>query len=127
MTDLFTQKGFVSNLPAIEGGIEAVNKIKDKGHDVFICTSPMRQYKNCVAEKYEWVDKHMGFDWTTRIILSRDKTLIQGNILIDDKPEVTGAAKPKWEHVIFDKSYNAHINGQRRINWKNYTEVLKEL
>ncbi len=127
MTELFTQKGFVANLPLIEGGVEAINKIKDKGHEVFICTSPMRQYQNCVAEKYEWVEKNLGFDWTTRIVLSRDKTLVQGNILIDDKPEVTGAAKPVWEHVIFDKSYNAHVNGQRRITWQNYAEALKEL
>jgi len=48
-------------------------------------------------------------------------------MLIDDKPEVIGAGVPVWEHVIFDKSYNKHINGQRRINWQNYEEVLTEL
>jgi len=127
MTELFTQKGFVADLPQIEGAVEAVNYIKERGHEVFICTSPMRQYQNCVAEKYEWVEKNLGFEWTMRLILSRDKTLVQGNLLIDDKPEVTGSVKPTWEHIIFDKSYNAHIKVQRRINWQNYKEVLIEL
>jgi 5'-nucleotidase len=124
MTELFTEKGFVASLPEIEGGADAAKTIKEMGHDVFICTSPMRQYANCVAEKYQWVEKHLGFDWTTKIILSRDKTLIKGDILIDDKPEVTGVCKPSWEHVIYDKSYNRNIVNGKRITWKNWEEVL---
>lgn len=124
MTELFTEENFVSSLPEIPGGIKAVKKMKEKGHDVFICTSPMRQYKNCVAEKYEWVEKHLGHDWTMRLILSRDKTLVRGDILIDDKPEVTGVCKPLWEHIIFDKSYNRKIVNGKRITWNNWEEIL---
>ncbi len=124
MTELFTEKSFVSSLPEIPGGVNAVRKMKEKGHEVFICTSPMRQYSNCVAEKYEWVEKHLGFDWTMRLILSRDKTLIGGDFLIDDKPEVTGIRKPAWEHVIFDKNYNRRIVNGKRITWNNWEEVL---
>ncbi|MFA7359734.1 MAG: 5'-3'-deoxyribonucleotidase [Candidatus Kapaibacterium sp.] len=127
VTELFTEKGFVANLPEIEGGVDAIRKIKEKGHEVFICSSPMRQYKNCVAEKYEWIEKHLGQEWTMKLVLTRDKTLVRGDLLIDDKPEVTGAAKPAWEHIIFDKSYNSHIKNQRRINWNNWQEVLKEV
>ncbi len=124
MTKIFTEKGFVASLSEIDGGISAVKKMKELGHEVFICSSPMRQYQNCVAEKYEWIEKHLGFEWTTKLILSRDKTLIQGDILIDDKPEVEGAAVPKWEHIIFDKSYNRHIKDKRRITWADWEETL---
>lgn len=127
MTEMFTEKGFVENLPCIEGSIEAIKSIKDKGHDVFICTSPMRQYQNCVAEKYMWVEKNLGFEWTHKLILSRDKTLVQGDLLIDDKPEVIGSARPVWEHILFDKAYNKNIQNKRRINWLNWKTILKEI
>lgn len=123
--EVYTEAGFIRSLPEIEGSVKAVNKIAEKGHDVFICTSPLMQYKNCVREKYEWIEEHLGYDWTLKMILTRDKTLISGSIIIDDKPEITGAGNPSWEHILFDKSYNRNINGKRRLTWANWEEVLK--
>ena len=40
----------------------------------------------------EWVEKHMGRDWLNRLILTKDKTIIAGDLLFDDKPKITGKA-----------------------------------
>ena len=32
----------------------------------------------------------MGKDWSNRIILTKDKTIIAGDLLFDDKPKITG-------------------------------------
>ena len=40
--------------------------------------------------QFEWVEEHLGRDWTLRLILTRDKTVVNGHILIDDKPKITG-------------------------------------
>ena len=40
--------------------------------------------------QYEWVEKHMGNDWAGKIILTPDKTLVNGHLLIDDRPNVKG-------------------------------------
>lgn len=120
------EEGFFENLPVIEGSIEGLNKLKDLGHEVYICTSPLKYYENCVKEKYSWVEKNFGYDWTQRLILTRDKTVIKGDILIDDKPEIAGAYTPVWEHIIFDQTYNKNIKDKRRMTWK-MTDQVKDL
>ncbi|HJX05377.1 MAG TPA: 5'-3'-deoxyribonucleotidase [Candidatus Nanoarchaeia archaeon] len=116
---------FYRNLPLIKGGKEAIQEMKQKEHDVFICTSPLSRYEDCVLEKYEWVEEHLGRDWTKKLIVTKDKTLIRGNILIDDNPVPKGVLVPTWEHVIYDFPYNRHIKDKRRITWQSWNEVLK--
>ncbi|MFA5887833.1 MAG: 5'-3'-deoxyribonucleotidase [Candidatus Nanoarchaeia archaeon] len=108
---------------ATEGGLEAITEMKSAGHEVFICTSPMSHYQNCVLEKYQWVEAHFGYEWTKRIILTMDKTIIKGDILIDDKPKITGAAMPSWIHALYDRSYNRNVH-KMRLTWKNWKDVL---
>ncbi|HEX9597652.1 MAG TPA: hypothetical protein VF982_12285, partial [Anaerolineales bacterium] len=67
---------------------------------------------------------HLGRDWISQLILSTDKTLVQGDILIDDRPEIKGAVKPVWEHVLYDQPYNRKVEGQRRLTWATWKEVL---
>lgn len=132
---------FFLDLPPIEGGIEALKKMRERGDDVIICTAPMRAYEHCILEKYQWVETHLGREWTERINLGRDKTIVRGHILIDDKPEIKGLGKEYtdlgggWEHVLFDAPHNRHIPSPMfkkevgmvpglpaRINWSNWEE-----
>jgi len=125
ITAINTGSGFIRSLPEIPGALDAVREIADKGYDIFICTTPLDHYENCVLEKYEWIENHLGREWTKKLILTKDKTVIRGNLLIDDKPVVTGKERPIWEHILFDKPYNRHINDQKRINWTNWKTVLE--
>jgi len=126
--EIETEPGFFLSLPPIPGSLEAVTEIAKK-HDVFICTAPLKEYKHCAGEKYEWIERYLGYEWTRKIVLTMDKTLLAGNILIDDKPEITGLVQPSWEHVMFSFAYNLHITNKRRIkeDWSNWKEVLPEL
>ena len=45
--------------------------------------------------QYEWVENHLGKDWIDRLILTRDKTMINGDVLIDDKINITGIYNSK--------------------------------
>jgi 5'-nucleotidase len=123
--EINTASGFIRSLSEIPGSIQAVKEIAGMGNEVFICTSPLNAYKNCVEEKYAWIEEHLGFEWTLKLILTKDKTLVRGDLLIDDKPEITGVAEPTWEHIIFDKPYNRHVNNHKRINWGNWKEILE--
>ena len=124
ISEINTTQGFIKSLPVIPGSLEGIRDIANSGYNVFICTSPLDAYHNCVKEKYEWIEEKLGIEWTKKLILTKDKTLIYGNILIDDKPEIKGSADPQWEHIVFDKSYNRRTNHARRMTWKNYKEVL---
>ncbi|KKQ33675.1 MAG: 5'(3')-deoxyribonucleotidase [Candidatus Nomurabacteria bacterium GW2011_GWA1_37_20] len=122
---ILSAPGFFENLNTIPGGKEALKKMQDLGHEVLICTSPISNYKNCVPEKYRWVAINLGFEWTKRIIMIKDKTLVFGDILIDDKPEHTGLREPVWKHVLFEAPYNQHVKTKLRITWDNWERILE--
>lgn len=116
--------GFFRNLPPIPGAVEAMQALSKTSHELFLCTSPLTQYENCVLEKYQWVDEHLGKAFTKRIILTKDKTLVQGDYLIDDRPDIQGVATPSWTHLLYTQPYNQHIQNKQRITWANWRTIL---
>jgi len=97
------------------------------GHDVRIVTSPWVSNPTCASDKLNWVVKHYGSHWGPRVIITADKTLVRGDILIDDKPEIHGAAEPEWEHVIFDQPYNRDIDKKRITDWSIWDLEIAEV
>lgn len=120
---VYTDAGFFRDLPPLPGAVEAAHTLLELGHDVRICTSPILKYRYCLPEKYEWVERHLGHDFMSRIILTRDKTLVHGDVLVDDNPKILGSLTPSWRHVIFDQPYNRHVAGTR-MDWNNWREIL---
>ena len=118
--------GFILGLPPVPGALAAMDDMLAAGHDVRICTAPLTEFTHCVTEKYQWVQDNLGPEWVRRIVLTKDKTLVRGDVLIDDKPQVTGCLAPTWEHVVFEAPYNLGAVG-RRINWDTWRRVLAEV
>lgn len=123
LEEIVLRKGFYRSLAPIPGGKEALEHLLMLGHNVRICTAPKRNYRNCVNEKYDSIAEHFGQQWVERMIVTRDKTLVHGHILIDDKPLIAGSQTPQWEHILYDQPYNRGYHN-RRLTWKNYREVL---
>jgi 5'-nucleotidase len=71
------------------------------------------------------VEEHLGSDFTKRIILTRDKSLVRGDVLVDDKPEIRGLATPNWQHILYDQPYNRCLPGVR-MTWRNWRHVLRQ-
>ena len=124
---IYTAEGFFRSLPPIEGAVQAVKEMVSEGIDVRICTHPIQAYRNCVGEKYEWVERHLGAAFTTRMILTRDKTIVAADGLIDDNPDITGSRTPTWRHIVFDQPYNRNVEGPRLIGWTNWRSVIGPL
>ena len=124
VAEILLGPGFFRDMMPVEGAKEALFEMDKMGHEVFICTSPISAYRNCVLEKYEWVENYLGGAWVKRIILTRDKTLIKGDYLIDDKPVITGVeSSPAWEQIVYDRPYNRDVN-KKRMTWANWKNVL---
>jgi 5'-nucleotidase len=122
---ILSSPGFTQSMPEIPGAIEAIQAMALAGFQVYICTSPLRNYLYNVSEKFAWVDEHLGRKWVQRLVITRDKTVVRGRYLIDDALVVRGAVEPEWEHIIFDKLYNRDSTiPNRRINWDNWREIL---
>lgn len=122
--DITNSKGFYGNLPVVEGSKEALLELKALGHELYICTSPKLSNPYCIQEKFNWVKEHLGGEWIGRMIVTRDKTLVRGDILIDDKPEIPNSEKAVWEHILYTRPYNKTVTGKRRLTWENWKEVL---
>lgn len=132
-TDIFrlTQtKGFYVSLPPMEGAIEALKDIEDNCLDFidpYICTAPETRYEDlmCHSEKVQWLRQHVGDFWVKRTIITKDKTLVRANGLFDDKPLITGAMDPTWDHIIYAHKYNEKCSHGLRLTWKDWP-ILKE-
>ena len=126
MQSLNQEEGFFLELEPIAGAIDALKHLETQ-FEVYICTAPLLENPTCCNDKLEWVHQHLGHEWTRRTIITKDKTVIDGDFLIDDKPIITGITdEPLWMRLIFDQPYNKNIVG-RRLNWKNYMEVINSV
>ncbi|EHB15940.1 5'(3')-deoxyribonucleotidase, mitochondrial [Heterocephalus glaber] len=121
---IWESKNFFFELEPLPGAVEAVKQMANlQNTDVFICTSPIKMFKYCPYEKYAWVEKHFGPDFLEQIVLTRDKTIISADLLIDDRLDIIGKASglkccfpaagaephPSWEHVLFTSCHNQHV------------------
>ena len=115
--------GFFKHLPAYPGAVEAVKHLASlPGMHVLICSSPLLANPTCVEDKLYWVKTHFGADWLERVVLTRDKTTVRADVLIDDKPDIVGSQHPTWVQLVFDQPYNQKICEKqfphRMLNWR---------
>lgn len=112
-------------LAPIRGAKTALRAMVRAGHDVRIVTSPWPSNPRCASAKIDWVMQHFGPRWARRVILTMDKTLVRGDFLIDDKPQVTGSMVPTWKHIHFTQPYNVNDIAHGRINrWSEWESVI---
>jgi 5'-nucleotidase len=123
---IFEMERFYAELPPIEGAITGLRAMMAAGHEVRICTSPLTAYRYCVPEKYEWVERHIGADFIHNVVVTKDKTLVVGDILVDDRPEVKGLRTPDWKHVLYDQPYNRDRETPR-MTWGNWSDVVQSI
>jgi 5'-nucleotidase len=115
---------FYESMDPMDGALEALKDMQLNCQDFidpYICTAPELDFTalDCHSQKARWVRNHLGEWWLKRMVLTKDKTLVRGHILIDDKPTITGAMKPTWEHMVFTSSYSGMPEGHT-FSWKDW-------
>lgn len=119
------EPGFYRFLRAVPGARTALRQIRDAGHDIRFVSAPYISNPTCASDKIAWIARHYGSRWAQRVILTTDKTVVRGDILIDDRPDITGGDVPTWEHVVFTQPYNEHITDRRRLSsWSDWRDIL---
>ncbi|MFN1835276.1 5' nucleotidase, NT5C type [Balneola sp. MJW-20] len=79
--------GIYEDLDPIPGSIEAVNSLlEDERFEVFILSSAPWDNPDAWTHKRLWVEKYFGAAVRNKLILSKRKDLLRGDILIDDLP-----------------------------------------
>lgn len=112
-----SQYRFFANLQPIEGAIETVRDlIASDEYDPHILSAPSIRNPLSYAEKREWVEVHIGYDFCDKLILCPHKGLLKGDILIDDNVEGKG-------QDLFDGEL-IHFGSKAFPNWASVRKSL---
>eukprot|EP00913_Durusdinium_trenchii_P034764 g32519.t1 len=124
--DVIASPGFYEVLEPLPGAVEALSTLVTSGVDVKLLSAPHPVCAaSCAREKFLSVERLLGEEFLERLIITRDKTHVQGEILVDDKPQVTGRKAAVWKHVLFNQSYNQDVQGKVRMHsWSQWAETL---
>lgn len=99
MDDVFSGDIFAT-APPIRAALHGVTQLVRLGYDVHFVSTPWPTNHRSAADKYEWVERY-GFP-AEMLTLTHDKALIPADILIDDRPELSGP----WRHVTYPQPWN---------------------
>jgi len=129
ITHIFNYENFYADIPEIPGAMDALKQMDAEGHNVSLVTSPWWYNNTCLEDKKNWVKNHLGEEWMDSLIITKDKTKIRGDFLIDDKPEIHGrydVHQRQWIHILFDQPYNRQIDRPRLEDWSQWKPLLQE-
>lgn len=94
-------------LPVVPGAPEGLEELAGLA-DVWICTKPLEANPTCRDAKAAWLAEHFGERWLQRLILAPDKSMVVGDVLLDDAPKVEWLARAQWRPVIYEMPWNGH-------------------
>lgn len=112
------------SLSPLPGAKAAVDGLRSAGVHVGVLSSPDLDNPTCASAKLAWLERHFDRDLASHAVLAKDKTLVHCDLLVDDKPEITGFHKPAWQQVLFDHPYNRHVDLPRLSSWEQWTTLL---
>lgn len=84
--DHMWREGFFNDAPPYPGALSGVKKIWDYGHEVYFASTPVASLW-CAREKWNWVERTFPEIGRRNVILTWNKGMLRGDILVDDKPE----------------------------------------
>lgn len=120
------QPGFFGQFPVVEGAFEGVEEMLRRGHDVWVCTKPMESNPTCHSDKYGWIEEHFPA-LKHKLIIAPDKSLIKGDILIDDAINMKWAMVAEWHPVVFSYPWNSDGTEWEPLDHWDWTHSVDEL
>jgi 5'-nucleotidase len=135
--DAASSPGLYSSLDLMPGAKEVLEDIRVNCRDFidpFMLTAPnlYSAGQSCWSEKAFAVERDFGDWWLNRLIISRDKTRVAANFLIDDNPEITGSMDPTWEQIVYRQAWNAKMREDSDVltfewsDWPHLKLFLRE-
>lgn len=108
--------GFFYHLEPVHGAIWSVKALEEVfNHEVLFLTAPSAKNPHCWTEKANWIEKHFGFQYLNKLVITERKELLwaPGRVLIDDY--ACGKGQEYW------------ASKNSLIQFKNWSQALSEL
>lgn len=113
------------DLPVTEGALEGVPKLMEM-FDVWVCTKPLEVNKHCRDDKAMWL-RWWFPKLEHRLIITPDKSMVNGAILLDDAPRIEWCEQAVWNPVIFRSGFNgAGSEWELYVQW-DWSQPVEEL
>ncbi len=118
--------GFCEAIAVIPEAVEAVNELR-KHYDVVFVTSPLDGSTTWCGERIAWLQTH--FDaHLADIVLTVDKHLIKGHVLVDDKPANVQKYNSCGVGLLWNATHNQRAEGLTRITgWGELLDTLHKM
>lgn len=122
------QPGFWKTVEPVPGASEALQRLMDAGHSVFIVTATPHE---SVPEKMnDLLFRYFPFLTWNQVIITANKQMIRGDVLIDDG--IHNLEGGDYVKILMtaphNKSYDAEANGMIRVsNWGEIEKILSHL
>ncbi len=107
--------GFFENLAPKVNAVDSFLNLADS-YDVHILSAPSVYNPLCYTEKRVWVENHLGFEFTHKLILATNKGLLKGDYLIDDY--IAGRGQESFEGELL------HFGSEHYPDWNSITTYL---
>lgn len=101
--NLMWEPNFFLNLKPTIGSQNTIRKLQKLGYRVMVLTKPLAGHPECASQKIEWIQRYFP-QLHDQIILTHDKTIINGDYLIDDDLE-------SWK-IGFEKNGGTFVHFQ---------------
>jgi 5'-nucleotidase len=106
--------GIFARMEPNPGAVKAFFNLCTSGkYDVYILSTAPWENPSAWSDKVVWVKKYLGMGAHKRLILSHNKHLCKGDIIIDDRTK-NGVDKFEGEHIHFGGHLNSLIGMQLR-------------
>lgn len=117
------ENGFFRNAPVMEGSIEAVKQLNEK-YELFIVSAAM-EFPKSLSEKYEWLAEHFSFLTWHQIVFCGSKTVVQGDIMIDDYYKNLDFFQ--GQTLLFAQPHNFGHDDKTHTRVETWDDILKVL
>lgn len=117
---IFQEDGFFLNIPEKKHSTSVLKElIESTKYDIYIVTACNRPEE--LSEKVKWFKKILPAFNTDRIIAIKEKHLIRGDLIIDDKVENLIECEPYMKCLLYDTPANQYDEKFKRI--RNLSEL----
>lgn len=117
----FHQDNFFYDLEPYEDTLTYVPKLYEK-FDLYVATTPSNQ--KSIIDKIRWLEKYFPFIKKERQIYIHNKSLLIGDVIVDDAPYNVLNAKVKLP-ILMKRPWNEKITNNKIIKLNNLEEVYR--
>ena len=126
--EVTTQPGFWKTVEPMPGAAQALRRLTEAGHEVFIVTAT--PYESVREKMDDLLFRRFPFLTWDQVIVTSRKQLIRGDVLIDDG--VHNLEGGEYVRILMtaphNRAYNAEENGMIRVeSWPQVEDVIRVL